>query len=117
LVCLHIDVECAQDSFFLGVYVWNQLQGLHVNRDTNPVAECRIDVLLREIVLGMTPNFVKIQNKVSLELLHVELEVADLRKFVHLLDEKHGVVLRCRHQQIIISESHQAVKLDSIGVS
>lgn len=114
---MHIDVECAQDLIFLGVDMRNQLQGFHINGDTNPVAECRIDVLLREIVLSVTPDFVQVQYKVGLELLHVELEVADLRKFVHLFDEKHGVVLRCRHQQIIISESHQAIKFHSVCVS
>ena len=51
--------------------------------------------------------------EVSSELSHVELKVAHLGQFVHLLDEQHGIVLACRHQEVIIGQSHQAIKLDS----
>jgi hypothetical protein len=41
----------------------------------------------------------------------VELEVADFAQVVHLLDEKHRVVLIACHKQIIVSESKQAIEL------
>jgi hypothetical protein len=31
LVCLHIDVKSAENGVFLGIDVWDQLQGLHLD--------------------------------------------------------------------------------------
>ncbi len=31
LICLHVDVECAKNTFLLGVDVWNQLESFHVD--------------------------------------------------------------------------------------
>jgi hypothetical protein len=47
---------------------------------------------------GVTSNLLQIQVEVGLQFLHVELEVAHFGEIVHLLDEEHGVVLRCCHQ-------------------
>ena len=49
--------------------------------------------------------------EVSLQLLHIELEVVTLRELTELLNEEHGIVLLSSHQKIVISESHKEVQL------
>lgn len=41
--------------------------------------------------------------EVSLQLLHIELEVVTLRELTELLNEEHGIVLLGSHQKIVIS--------------
>jgi hypothetical protein len=53
----------------------------------------------------------KVQEKVGLEFLHIELEVGNFGEIVHFLNEQHGVVLGGCHQQVVISQAHQAVQL------
>ena len=49
--------------------------------------------------------------EVSLQLLHIELEVVTLRELTELLNEEHGIVLLGSHQKIVISESHKEIQL------
>ena len=75
----------------------NQLQSLHVDCDTDPVAEGSVDILVVEIMTRVTADLLQVEVEVCLQLLHVELEVAHLRQVVHFLNKEHGVVLRSCH--------------------
>ena len=116
LIGLHVDIKSAQDALLLSVDVRNQLKRCHINRNTDPVAQRDIEVLLIELVLSMTANLLEIEDEVCLKLSHVELEVTDLRQLVHLLDEEHSVVLRCCHEQVVICKPHQTIQLNAIRI-
>ena len=68
-----------------------------------------------KLVLCMAANLLKVQEEVSFQLLHVELEVAHKRKLIHLLDEEHGIVLGGGHEKIVISEAHETIKFNPVG--
>ena len=93
LFSLHVNIQRAKHSLLLRVDVRDQLQSLHVNGDTDPVTKLDIDVLCIKLVLRVAANLLQVQIEVRLQLAHVELEVAHLRQFVHLLNKQHGVVL------------------------
>ena len=114
LVRLHVDVECAKNTVLLRVDVRNELQCFHINAYANPVAKLGVNVLTLILVLSVASNLLQVQDEVGLELSHVEFEVADLGQLIHLFYEKHGIVLGCSHQQVVISQAHEAIKLDSI---
>jgi hypothetical protein len=44
-------------------------------------------------MVRVATNFLEVKVKVCLQLFHVKLEVADLGKIIHLLDEEHSVIL------------------------
>ena len=44
-------------------------------------------------MVRVATDFLEIEIKVGLQLFHVKLEVADLRKVIHLLDEEHSIIL------------------------
>ena len=44
-------------------------------------------------MVRMATNFLQVEVKVCLQLFHIKLEVADLGKVVHLLNEEHSVIL------------------------
>ena len=52
LIRLQINVESAQNSLLFGVDIWNQLQSLHVNRDSDPIAKSHINVLLVQLLIS-----------------------------------------------------------------
>jgi len=114
---LHIDVQGAEDTLLFRVDVGEQLESGHINGYSNPVAELDIDVLGFKLVLCVAANLLEVQEEVGLQLLHVELEVTHSRQLVHLLNKEHGIVLGCGHEEVVISEAHEAIKFDSIGVS
>ena len=78
LVCLHIDVKSAENGVFLGVDVRNQLQGLHLDRDTDPIAEGCVDVLGVQVMTSVAADLLQVEVEIGLKLFHIELEVADL---------------------------------------
>ena len=79
LVCLHIDVKSAENGVFLGIDVRDQLQGLHLDGDSNPIAEGGVNVLGVQVMTSVAADLLKVEIEVRLQFLHIELEVAHLR--------------------------------------
>lgn len=66
LVSLHVDVECAEYALLLGVDVWDQLKGLHVDRNADPVAKFSVNILLFDIVVRLAANLHQVEHEVGL---------------------------------------------------
>jgi hypothetical protein len=111
LIGLHVDIQSAENSFFLDVDIWHQLQRIHVDGDSNPGAVINVDVLLDEVVVRVAANLSQVQREAGLEFLHIHFEVIGLAQFLQLLNNQHGIVLVGGHQQVVVSQSHQAVQL------
>ena len=94
---MQVDVQCAQNCFLADIDVWHQVECLHVDAYADPVHNFRcLHVLIAELLLRAS-DFFKVQLEVSLQFFHVELEVTNFTQVVHLLYEKHGVVLVACH--------------------
>ncbi len=86
------------------------MQRLHIDRDPNPVQHRRLHVLVLQRLLASAANLLQVQIEIGFQFFHVELKVACFRQFMHFLNEEHRVVfVRC-HEQVVISQAHQAIK-------
>ena len=82
LVGLHVDIQSAENSFFLDVNIGHQLQCIHVDGDSNPGAVINVDVLLGEVVVRVAANLSQVQREAGLEFLHIHFEVISLAQFL-----------------------------------
>lgn len=82
LVGLHVDIQSAENSFFLDVNIGHQLQRIHVDGDSNPGAVINVDVLLGEVVVRVAANLSQVQREAGLEFLHIHFEVISLAQFL-----------------------------------
>lgn len=82
LVGLHVDIQSAENSFFLDVNIGHQLQCIHVDGDSNPRAVINVDVLLGKVVVRVAANLSQVQREAGLEFLHIHFEVISLAQFL-----------------------------------
>lgn len=119
---LHVYVQRAQYALTLGVDVLLDMEVGHVDRYAYPVEELLITQRLRTdsgrlLSCRDRVQLCVVDCEVSLELLHVELEVVALRELAELLNEKHRVILLARHKQVVIGKSHQQIQFLGVVTS